>query len=59
MSRFEQGIVWHGTWCMDWDCGLFEKVPHVRIGIMVGLERCLQYGLGLWKVLLESTKHRF
>jgi hypothetical protein len=37
---------WHGTWCTDWDCGLFEKVPRVRIGIVVGLKRCLECRLG-------------
>jgi hypothetical protein len=41
---------WHGTRCMDWDCGLFGKVPHVRIGIVVGLERCPECGLSLWLV---------
>jgi hypothetical protein len=30
----------------EWDCGLFGKVPRVRCGIVVGLERCLRYGVG-------------
>jgi hypothetical protein len=30
---------------------LFEKVPHVRIGVVVGLERCPECGLGLWLVV--------
>jgi hypothetical protein len=52
-------MVWHGTLCTDWDYGLFGKVPHVRIGMVVGLERCPEYelsycgrypayGLGMW-----------
>jgi hypothetical protein len=28
---------WHRTRCMNWDCGLFGKVPRVQIGMMVGL----------------------
>jgi hypothetical protein len=32
---------------------LFGKVPHVRIGMVVGLERCLEYGLSLWLVLAQ------
>jgi hypothetical protein len=39
---------WQGTRCMDWDCGLFGKVPRVRTGMVVVLERCLECGLGLW-----------
>jgi hypothetical protein len=42
---------WHGTRCMDWDCGLFGKVPRVWIVMVVGLERCPEYKLGLWLVL--------
>jgi hypothetical protein len=30
------------------DCGLFGKIPHVRSGIVVELERCPRYGVG-WK----------
>jgi hypothetical protein len=44
---------------MDWDCELFGKVPRVRSGIVVGLERCPVYRLGLWKVMLESAKDQF
>jgi hypothetical protein len=39
-------VVWPGTWCTDWDCGLFGKVPRVRIWMVVGLERCPEYGIG-------------
>jgi hypothetical protein len=39
-------VVWPGTQFMDWDCGLFGNVPYVQIGIVDGLERCLEYGLG-------------
>jgi hypothetical protein len=35
-----------GTRCTTWVCGRLGKVPHVRIGIVDGLERCLKYGLG-------------
>jgi hypothetical protein len=31
---------------MDWECGKLGKVPRVWIGMMVGLERCPEYGLG-------------
>jgi hypothetical protein len=41
-----------------WDCGSFGKVSHIRSGIVVGLERCPGYGVGLWKVMLESGKDR-
>jgi hypothetical protein len=34
-------------------------VPHVRIGIADGLEWFPEYGLGLWKVLLELAKDQF
>jgi hypothetical protein len=37
-------------------CG---KVLRVWIGIVVGLERCPEYRLRLWKVFLESAKDRF
>jgi hypothetical protein len=37
-------MVWHSTQCMDWNCGWFGKVPHERIGMVDGLERCLEYG---------------
>jgi hypothetical protein len=30
----------------DWDCGLFGKIPCVRIEMVVGLERCPEYGRG-------------
>jgi hypothetical protein len=40
-------MVWHGTRRTDWECGWLEKVPHVRNGIVDGLERCPEeYGLG-------------
>jgi hypothetical protein len=42
MSWFEQGMFQHGTRRTEWDCGLFGKVPHVQIGIVVGLDRCLE-----------------
>jgi hypothetical protein len=56
MSCFEQGMVPHGTWCMDlvllmvwkgtscmdWDHGWIGKVPGVRYS--------------LWIVLLKSAK---
>jgi hypothetical protein len=45
MSWFEQGMVWHGTQCMDWDCGWFGKVPRVRFGMVDGLEMCPEYGM--------------
>jgi hypothetical protein len=35
-----------GTQCMAWACGRLGKVPHVRNGIVDGLERCPEYGLG-------------
>jgi hypothetical protein len=42
---------WHGIQCTDWDCGWFGKVPHVQIGMVDGLERCMpRVQLGLWKV---------
>jgi hypothetical protein len=44
---------WHGARCTDWDCGLFAKVPHVQIGMVVGLERCPECRLGLWLVLAQ------
>jgi hypothetical protein len=31
---------------MDWECGQLGKVPCVRIGMVVGLERSSEYGLG-------------
>jgi hypothetical protein len=40
---------WHGTRCMDWDCRLFGKVPHVRIGMEVS--SCSnQLKTGSWNV---------
>jgi hypothetical protein len=42
---------WHGIQCTDRDCGLFGKVPHVWIGMVVGLESCPECELGLWLVL--------
>jgi hypothetical protein len=36
---------------MDWDYGLYGKVPRVQIGMVVGLERWLECRLGLWLVL--------
>jgi hypothetical protein len=42
-----------------WDCRSFGKIPRVWSGIVVGLERCPEYGAGLWKVMLESAKDRF
>jgi hypothetical protein len=34
-----------GTQSVEWDCGWYEKVPHVRNEIVDGLERCLKYNL--------------
>jgi hypothetical protein len=42
---------WHGTQCTDWDSRLFGKVPHVRIVMVVGLERCSECKLDLQLVL--------
>jgi hypothetical protein len=39
----------------EWDCGLFENVPRVRCGIVVGLERCPRYGVG-WKGISFAEK---
>jgi hypothetical protein len=39
-------VVWPGTRCMAWDCGQLGKVPHVRIGMVVGLERFPEYEIG-------------
>jgi hypothetical protein len=35
-----------GTRCTTWACGRLGKVARVRIGIVNGLERCPEYGLG-------------
>jgi hypothetical protein len=51
--RFEQGMVWYGTRCTEWERGWFGKVHHVRSGNVNGLERCLEYGLGLQLVLAQ------
>jgi hypothetical protein len=40
-----------GTRCTTWACGWFGKVSPVRIGIVDGLERCLEYGLGCGRYL--------
>jgi hypothetical protein len=42
---------WHRTQCTNWDCGLFGKVPHVQIGMVVGLKWCSACELGLWLFL--------
>jgi hypothetical protein len=64
MPWFEQGIFWHDTRCMDGIVDYLERYLLVRSGKVVGLERCLRYGVGwkvshLQKVILESTKDRF
>jgi hypothetical protein len=46
MPWFEQGIFLATYPVCEWDYGLFGKVPHVRCGIVVGLERCPRYGVG-------------
>jgi hypothetical protein len=35
-----------GTRCTTWACGRLGKVARVRIGIVNGLERCPESGLG-------------
>jgi hypothetical protein len=42
-----QSTVWVvvGTQRVEWDYGLFGKVPHVRNEIVDGLKRCPEYSL--------------
>jgi hypothetical protein len=41
-------MVRHGTWCVELDCGWFGKVPHVRTGMVDGLERCTKDDMVCW-----------
>jgi hypothetical protein len=36
-------VVWPGTRRTDWECEQLEKVPHIWIGNVDGLERCPHY----------------
>jgi hypothetical protein len=42
-----QSMVWVvvSTRRVEWNCGWLQKVHCVRVGIVVGLERCPEYGL--------------
>jgi hypothetical protein len=56
MYRMGMWMVWKGAWstewaivgtrCVAWKSGRLGKVPHVRNGIVDGLERCLEFGVG-------------
>jgi hypothetical protein len=64
MSWFEQGMFWQDTQCTDEIVDCLERYLLVWSGIVVGLERCMWYGVGwkvshLRKVMLESAKDRF
>jgi hypothetical protein len=62
MYKLGLWMVWKGAWSMvwvmvgtqraDWEYGWLGKVPCVRNGIVDGLERCLEYGLGHGRYLV-------
>jgi hypothetical protein len=56
MPCVEQGMFLARYPVYGWDCGLFGKVPRVRCGIVVRLERYPRYGVG-WKGISFAKSH--
>jgi hypothetical protein len=61
MPWFEQGMFCHDTRCTNEIVDCLERYLLVWSGKLVGLKRCLRYGVGwkvshLRKVMLESAK---